>query len=130
MSDARPPEPDLDTVAASLHLDASDIGVFFQVFCSKLLDTVPGSVEVQREGGLFKKDHPIRKITVRAGEDVFEAELKRGSVACRHAHSVRGIVLRSEDLGFDAWRKSLVQVLANQAQISGEALAGLRSEVT
>jgi hypothetical protein len=130
MSDAQPPDPDLDSVAASLHLDAADIAVFFQVFCTKLLATVPGLVEVQREGGLFKKEHPIRRITVRAGEDVFEAELKGGSVACRHAHAVRGIVLRSEDLGFDAWRKALIQVLSSQAQVSAEAVQGLRSEVT
>jgi len=130
MSDASPPDPDLDTIPASLHLDAADIAVFFQVFCSKLLDAVPGAVQVQREGGLFKKEHPIKKITVRVGEDVFEAELSRGAVACRHAHAVRGIVLRSEDLGFEAWRRALVKVLGGQAQVSAEALAGLRSEVT
>lgn len=130
MTDAPPPDPDLDSVTTSLHLDASDIAVYFQVFCAKLLATVPGAVEVQREGGLFKKEHPIRKITVRAGEDIFEAELRHGSVACRHAHAVRGIVLRSEELGFEAWRRSLVQVLGTQAQVSAEALAGLRSEVT
>jgi hypothetical protein len=130
MSDASPPDPDLDSITASLHLDAADISVFFQVFCSKLLDAVPGCVEVQREGGLFKKDHPIRKIAVRAGEDLFEAELGRGGVVCRHAHAVRGIVLRSEEIGFDAWRRSLVQILSSQAQITAEAAAGLRSEVT
>ncbi len=130
MSEAPPPEPDLDSVAASLHLDAADAGVFFQVFCSKLLSSVPGLCEVQREGGLFKKEHPVRKITVRAGEDVFEAELRRGTLACRHSHAVRGIVLRSEDLGFDAWRRALVQVLSTQAQISAEAVQALRSEVT
>jgi hypothetical protein len=130
MSDVSPPNPDLDSITASLHLDAADIAIFFQVFCSKLLDAVPGSVEVQREGGLFKKDHPIRKITVRVGEDLFEAELNRGAVACRHAHSVRGIVLRSEDLAFEPWRRALVQVLGTQAQVSAEALAGLRAEVT
>ncbi|HYA00759.1 MAG TPA: hypothetical protein VEK76_10470 [Candidatus Binatia bacterium] len=130
MSDATPPEPDLDTVAASLHLDAADVAVFFQVFAGKLLATVPGMVEVQREGGMFKKEHPIRKITVRAAEDVFEAELRRGTVVCRHAHAVRGIVLRSEELGFDAWRRALVQVLGSQAQLSAEAVQALRSEVT
>jgi hypothetical protein len=130
MGDATPPDPDLDSVTASLHLDAADIGVFFQVFCSKLLDAVPSAVTVTREGGLFKKDHPIRKISVRAGEDLFEAELSRGAVTCRHAHAVRGIVLRSEEQGFDAWRRALVQVLGTQAQVSAEALAGLRSEVT
>jgi hypothetical protein len=130
VSDARPPEQDLDSVAASLHLDAADIGVFFQVFSAKLLATVPGMVEVQREGGLFKKDHPVRKLTVRAGEDVFEAELRGGRVLCRHSHAVRGIVLRSDEMSFDAWRRELVDVLGQQAQISSQALSALRSEVT
>jgi hypothetical protein len=130
MSDASPPEPSLDNVAASLHLDASDIRVYFQVFCSKLLNSVPGMCEVQREGGLFKKEHPIRKITVRVADDVFEAELTRGSVACRHSHAVRGIVLRSEDLGFAPWRDALVQLLSSQAEVSAKAVEGLRSEVT
>jgi hypothetical protein len=130
VSDARPPDPDLDSVAASLHLDAADLGVFFQVFSSKLLATVPGMVEVQREGGLFKKEHPVRKLTVRVGEDVFEAELRGGAVLCRHSHAVRGIVLRSEEMSFDAWRGDLVNVLSQQAQISAQALSALRSEVT
>jgi hypothetical protein len=130
VTDARPPESDLDSVAASLHLDAADIGVFFQVFSSKLLATVPGMVEVQREGGLFKKEHPVRKITVRAGEDVFDAELSRGAVVCHHSHAVRGIVLRSEEMSFDAWRRALVDVLGQQAQLSAQAVSALRSEVT
>jgi hypothetical protein len=130
MSDARPPEQDLDTVTASLHLDAADISVFFQVFAAKLQATVPGMVQVQREGGLFKKEHPIRKIAVRAAEDVFEAELNRGSLTCRRLHAVRGIVLRSEELTFEAWRSALLQVLGAQAQVSAQALEGLRSEVT
>jgi hypothetical protein len=124
------PEPDLDTVAASLHLDAADINVYFQVFGAKLLATVPGMVEVQREGGLFKKEHPIRKLTVRAGEDVFEAALSRGTVVCRHAHAVRGIVLRSEEPSFDEWRRALIQVLTTHAQISSQAADALRAEVT
>jgi hypothetical protein len=129
VTEAKPPEPDLDSVAASLHMDRADIGVFFQVFSAKLLATVPGMVEVQREGGLFKKEHPVRRITVHAGEDLFEAELRGAGVVCRHAHSVRGIVLRSEEMSFDAWRRALVQVLSVQAQISAQALEGLRSEV-
>ncbi|MGO8687151.1 MAG: hypothetical protein ACLQT7_08215 [Candidatus Dormibacteria bacterium] len=130
MSEVSPPNPDLDAVTASLHLDAADIAIYFQVFCAKLLSAVPGAVEVQREGGLFKKEHPVRKITVRVGEDMFEAEMARGAIVCRHAHAVRGIVLRSEEMGFEPWRRALVQVLGAQAQVSADALAGLRSEVT
>src|ERR1035437_29604 len=74
MTDVPPQEQDLDALAASLRLDASDIGVFFQVLATRLNDAMPGIVTLAREGGLFKKDHPVKKITVRAGGDVLEAE--------------------------------------------------------
>jgi len=80
-------------------------------------------VELEREGGLFKKDHPIKKIVVRAGDDVFEAELRHGAVSCRHAHAVRGITLRSEETGFEQWLRALVGALASQAQSSAQASA-------
>ncbi len=130
MSDVPSSDTDLDALAASLRADASDTGVFFQVLAAKLLDAMPGEVDVEREGGLFKKDHHAKRIVVRAGDDVFEAELRRGAVACRHAHAVRGITLRSEELGLDQWLRALVGVLAARAQDSAAATAALRSLVT
>jgi hypothetical protein len=129
MSDVPSSVPDLDVLAASLRADASDIGVFFQVLGGKLLASMPGAVELEREGGLFKKVHPIKRIVVRAGDDRFEAELQSGAVSCRHAHAVRGFAL-SEETGVDQWLRALVGVLASQAQSSAQATAVLRSLVT
>jgi hypothetical protein len=130
MSDVPPQEQDLDALAASLRADASDIGVFFQVLAAKLSDAMPGTVDLEREGGMFKKDHPVKKLTVRAGDDVFEAQLMHGAVAARHAHAVRGITLRSEELDFQAWLRALLGVLQTRAQSSADASAALRSLVT
>lgn len=130
MSDVPSPDPDLDVLAASLRADASDIGVFFQVLGGKLFASMPGGVELERDGGLFKKDHPIKRIVVHAGDDLFEAELRHGAVNCRHAHAVRGITLRSEELGLEAWLRALLGALAGQAQSSAQATAALRSLVT
>ncbi len=130
MTDVPPQEQDLDALAASLRADASDIGVFFQVLAAKLSDAMPATVDLEREGGLFKKDHPVKKIIVRAGDDVFDAELRHGSVAARHAHAVRGITLRSEELDFQAWLRALLGVLQSRAQSSAEASVALRSLVT
>jgi hypothetical protein len=125
------PVPDLDSIAASLHADAADTGIFFQVLCTKLLATMPGSVEVQRDGGMFrKKDAAARRIVVHAGDDVFEAELQQGTVTCRRQHAVRGIVLHSDEMGFDAWLTELVNALGRHAEVSSAASAALRSLVT
>ncbi|MDQ2960948.1 MAG: hypothetical protein M3R48_07865 [Candidatus Dormibacteraeota bacterium] len=130
MSDVPPSEPDLDAVAASIRADSSDIGIFFQVLGAKLHDSMPGAVELEREGGLFKKEHPIKRIVVHAGDDIFEAEMRHGAIACRHSHAVRGITLRSEEPGLDQWLRALVGVLAVQAQSNAQASAALRSLVT
>ena len=130
MTDVPPQEQELDAIAASLRLDASDIGIFFQVLATRLSDSMPDTVTLDREGGMFKKTHPVKKITVRAGGDVFEAEIRGGAVLARHAHAVRGITLRSEELDFQAWLRALVGVLQTRAQTSAEASAALRALVT
>ena len=130
MSDATPPDADLDAVVASLHADASDVNVFFQVLAAKLSDSMPGAVQLAREGGMFKKDHPVKRITVNTGDDVLEAELAHGAITAQHAHAVRGIRLRTEQLGFDEWLRRLVEVLGKQSQNNAAASAALRSLVT
>ena len=130
MSDPIPPDSDLDSVVAALHADASDVNVFFQVLAGKLSDSMPGAVQLEREGGMFKKDHPVKRITVTAGDDVLEAELKQGAITAQHAHAVRGIRLRTEQLGFDEWLRRLVEVLSKQSQSNAAASAALRSLVT
>ena len=130
MSDATPPDADLDSVVATLHADAADVNVFFQVLATKLSDSMGGAVQLEREGGMFKKDHPVKRITVNAGDDVLEAELRHGSITAQHAHAVRGIRLRTEQLGFDEWLRRLVEVLSKQSQSNAAASAALRSLVT
>jgi hypothetical protein len=130
MTDMTPPEQDIDALAASIHADAGDLGVFFQVLAAKLSDAMPGIVDLERERGLFKKDRPVRKLTVRAGDDVFEAELRQGAVATRHSHAVRGITLRSEEMDFQAWLRALLGALQTRARSSADANAALRSLVT
>jgi len=130
VSDATPPDADLDAVVATLHADAADVTVFFQVLATKLSDSMGGAVQLEREGGMFKKDHPVKRITVNAGDDVLEAELKHGAITAQHAHAVRGIRLRTEQLGFDEWLRRLVEVLSRQSQSSAAASAALRSLVT
>ncbi len=88
------------------------------------------AVKVEREGGFFKKEHPIHSVTVTFGEDVFSAELAHGAVVAHRAHAVRGITLKSEDLDFHSWLEAIVKVLGQQAQASAQARAALQSLVT
>jgi len=85
MSDVPSSVPDFDVLAASLRADARDIGVFFQVLGGKLLSSMPGAVELERESGLFKKVHPIKRIVVRAGTYEVDVSLAEARASYENA---------------------------------------------
>lgn len=132
-SDEPPAPADLDALAASLQADAGDAGVFFPVLCEKLLDALPACTEVEREHSLVKRKRRPRRVTIRFGDDTFEAELAQGVVTCRHSHFVSGIgggLPYSRQVSLADWLAAVLAALAAEAQTSAAATAALRSLVT
>jgi hypothetical protein len=133
MSEMPPAQPDLDALAASLHADASDSTVFFRVLCDKLVDALPQNTAVEREHSVFKNKRLARRVTVRLGDDTFEAELGQGEITCHENHAVHGVgggMPWSKQLGVDEWLHALVTAVANEAQTSATAASALRTLVT
>jgi hypothetical protein len=133
MSDALPPQADLDALAVSLQTDERDAGVFFRVLCQRLVDVLPQSTEVERERSVFKKRRLARRVTVRLGEETLEAELGPSGVTCRHIHSVHGVgggLPWSKQVSIDEWLHALVAAVAREARTNAEAASALRSLVT
>ena len=134
MSDTPPPATvDIDSLIAAFHADSSDITVFFPIFAAKLYAALPGSVDLEREKALLKRNRRITRITVHAGDDVFDATLHDGTVTCRQTHTARGAtggMPFAKDLDFDDWVTALFQLLANRAQNNALVSAALRSLVT
>ncbi|HZD67200.1 MAG TPA: hypothetical protein VE152_13975, partial [Acidimicrobiales bacterium] len=62
--DATPDPVDLDLLSASLRADASDTETFFEVLSKKLVAALGERVSLEREGGLFRRDHRVREISV------------------------------------------------------------------
>lgn len=129
-----PAQPtDLDTLAASLSADSRDATVFFRVLCDKLLAAFPAATTVERDHALLKSHRVPTKVTVRLGEETFEAEQGSGGVVCRHIHAVHGIgggLPWSREVGVDEWIGDLVATVAKDAQAAATAAATLRSLVT
>jgi hypothetical protein len=124
---------DLDSLAALLQADARDAKVFFPVLCEKLLGALPDAAVVEREHSLRKRNRVARKITLRLGDDTFEAEMAGDIVSCRHVHAVRGVgggMPFNRQLELDDWIAAVVASLAHQAQTSAAATAALRALVT
>ncbi|MGD0833373.1 MAG: hypothetical protein ABSA40_02970 [Candidatus Dormibacteria bacterium] len=124
MDAAGGPEPDMDMVMASMLADVRDIRVFFPVLVSRLAAALPEAVEVEREGGLLKRNHPVRKVTVRADDEVFDAELTPTGLVCRSSHALQGVMT---EITFEAWLRLLLVSLRRQAAGSASVSAALRS---
>ncbi len=77
--------PDFDLIAASIRSDAGDLRTFLNVVAVKLEGALPGHVTVERQGGLFTKDHPVRLVRVAFGDHRYEMEWVNGEVEARLA---------------------------------------------
>jgi hypothetical protein len=97
--------PDFDLVAASLRADTDDLRVFVESLSTKLDQSFPGRCRVQRAGLLGKGD--VRRITVELGDSRYELSHDDGAVTARRSSVVRGITLKSEELGLGEWIDSL-----------------------
>ena len=121
--------PDLDLLAASLRADTNDTAVFLQALAAKLEDALPGQVEVERKGRLFGGPKRVRRIQVRIGDAHYEIE-GNGAVSARRRSVVRGIALKSEDLGLEAWIDALSGDLHALAQRSEQGRLALERLLT
>jgi len=118
---------EIDTLMGTLRAESRDIRVFFQVFAAKLVSALPDAVEVEREGSLFSRRRPVRKITLRAGDDILEAEMTRDGLVCREIQVLNGL---TDEIGFEAWLRVLAASLRQKARSTSEASAVLRGLLT
>jgi hypothetical protein len=117
---------DIDLVAASLRAEASDVDAFVENLATKLEDTIPGGVVVQRaRSGMFGPKL-VRKITIDAAGQ--RLELVRGagdSIETTCSRLSGGIVLKREPLATEAWLAALGARLAEEAQRSSQTRQAL-----
>lgn len=113
---------ELELVAASLRADAADLRVFVEALTSKLEQSFPGRCRVQR-AGLFGKGE-VRRISVTVGDGRYELMHDAGVVSARRSSVVRGITLKSDELGLDEWIDALAtQVVAEAGRSERGRLA-------
>ena len=127
MNDLGPLNDEIDTLMGSLRAESRDIRVFFQVFAAKLLAALPDAVEIERDGALFARRRPVRKITVRVADDILEAEMTREGLVCREVQVLNGL---TDEISFEAWMRVLAASLRQKARSTAEASAVLRALLT
>lgn len=117
--------PSFDLVAASIRADARDLATFLEALAYKLGEALPGAVAVEREGGLFRRQHRVRRLHISLGDRSYELERAAAGLRCQIAHSVRGITVKSEEIELDAWIDDLSRRLAEHAVESSRARLAL-----
>jgi hypothetical protein len=72
----------------------------------------------------------VRRIAVRLGDSHYEIEGEHGALVARRRNVVRGIALKSEELGVDAWIDGLSADLLALAQRSEQGRLALERLLT
>jgi hypothetical protein len=122
---------DIDLLAASLRADSSDLRAFVEALAVKLEEAVPAAVSVQRRREGMFGPKLVQRITLDAGDQRLELRAQGAAIQTRCARLSGGIVLKSDELGTDAWLEALGQALlveAQRSQITRQALQRLLNE--
>ena len=109
-----------DLLAASIRADTADLRTYLDVVGAKLADALPGSVTVERDGGLFARDHRVRKVTLRLEGRIFRLEWTGSDL-------VAGIDAGQVPLA--RWSETLAELLSDHAHSESQARAAMDSLV-
>lgn len=120
-------EREIDAVIGALRSDTRDIHVFFPVLAAKLADALPDCVDVERQGPIFARRRPVRRLSVRLDDDLLAAELTPRGLSCRRASLRSGM---SGEVDFQTWMRILLAALWARASSAADASAALRALVT
>ncbi|HEU5380055.1 MAG TPA: hypothetical protein VFV38_31920 [Ktedonobacteraceae bacterium] len=126
MSDELSRPLQVDMLAASLRADSTDLKAFLEALASKLAGALPNQTQVTRQHKLFSREHPVREIIVTLGDYQYRIsyEPPKPLITLR-AKTVRGIVLKTDQLPMDLWINELAGDLAQEAAQSAQAHAAL-----
>lgn len=115
-----------ELLASSLRADAGDLKAFMEALATKLEGALPGqTVVTRRGGGLFSGPKRVDRIVVELGEYRYELQSADSRVKPSRSKSVRGIVLKTEQVPLDEWIDELSRQLTDEAERSEQARLAL-----
>ncbi len=119
---------EVGVAGALAHAYAQDARGFLPLLAAVLSGTLPDETEIERRGGLFQKDKPVRKISVTLGDSVYTLEdLGRGPLAASRVKIVRGITLKTEAIPTEDWLAEMSAEIHARAQRNEKAFFALKS---
>jgi len=119
---------EVGVAGALAHAYAQDARTFLPLLAQVLISALPDETQIERRGGLFQREKPVRKVTVTLGDSIYTLEdLGRGPLAAQRAKVVRGITLKTEAVPVEDWLADLATHVAARAQQNEKAFFALKN---
>lgn len=105
---------------------ATDTRSLVEALASKLEGALPSETRVQRRPTRrFSNDKRVAAIETTLGDHTYQLSMNGDAAECRRGKSVRGVVIKSEELSLDAWLEALSAALTEKARESETARTAL-----
>jgi hypothetical protein len=115
-----------DLAASSLRADASDSRALAEALAAKLSEALPDQTRTRRQaGGFMSRKKRLDRVEVQLGEETFVLALSGEQAETSLAKTVRGVVIKRQDLPLDAWLDALSGALGAEAERSEAARLAL-----
>jgi len=115
-----------DLAASSLRADASDARALAEALAAKLGEALPDQTRTRRRGGrLLSREKRLESVEVQLGEETFVLSLAGEKAETSRAKTVRGVVIKRQELPLDEWLEALSDALGAEAQRSEAARVSL-----
>ena len=103
--------------------------MLLRALVTRLSDALGDRLAVERAGSRLRKSEEIRQVSIRLGDDQFDAAVDRGTVVCTISRSSGGIRIRSSRVGIDEWLRRLLGALRDEAATTEATRVALESLV-
>jgi hypothetical protein len=116
----------IDLAASSLRADASDSRALAEALAVKLSEALPDQTRTQGKRGRFRnRDKRLERLEIQLGDEAFVLSLSGQRAETSLAKTVRGVVIRRQELALDAWLDALSEALSAEAERSETARLSL-----
>jgi hypothetical protein len=115
-----------DLAASSLRADGADTRALAEALAEKLSSALPDRTRVQRKPSrLLSREKRLARMEVQLGEETFALSLAAGATETTRATTVRGIVIKRQELPLEQWLDELSSALDAEAERSEASRASL-----
>jgi hypothetical protein len=115
-----------DLAASSLRADASDSHALAEALAEKLSSALPDQTRTRRKATRFlSREKRLERVEVQLGDETFVLSLVGGTAETVRAKTVRGVVIKRQELPLEAWLDALSEALGAEAERSETARQSL-----